>query len=307
MPEFLINIANEVTQITLELDGFDPNDTRCKTPKVLAFCVEDSTQMLIGLDGLSEGIQVTLNTGEAGIIVGGLALIELNDPLVYGDEVWVEIDTEDCKTKSCSYFAGRISANCVSSIGDRPSGELTGRLGCVEKDLFREVYNGDGGVTVQGVLVQENCIYCNGQLPNCIEVPDEVSEYYNVVSCTDNKVYQVICDDIIAIPNQRLNHPIHGFHYWNGTKQSSSPNYRGSVTIVLGQTLCPALIKTYYRIVACYNQPNAGTIYETDGPLLNDQLVYNPVFGYLRHNGTTTTSNGSYIVTSVIAGQFSCP
>ncbi len=298
------DILNTTPYLTFDVEYFDPLDTKCKTPKVLAFCVEDSTQILVGLDGLSEGIQVILNTGETGTIAGGVALIELNDPLVYGDEVSVEIDTEECKATSCSCFAGRISANCVSSIGDRPSGELTGRLGCVEKDLYREVYDGDGGVNIQGVLVQENCIYCNGQLPNCIEPPVEVTTFYNIVRCSNGQIYQT--DTVFSVSNQRVNHDIHGLHYWNGTTQVSAPNYVGEVTISVGLTLCPEVpVITYYDIVSCAD----GLIYQTQTVItVSNQRVSHGTFGEHYWNGNTRTSgsiNDRGAVT-IMTGIFGC-
>lgn len=292
---------NTVYSISLDIPVYNPDtDSKCRTPQVLAWYVEGSEQVLVGADLLLEGIEVSLNTGETGIINDGVAIINLESPLIYGDEIWAEINTESCKAKSCSVYVSRVASLCIQDPENMPSGELTGRLVCVEKNMYREVYDGDGGFTAEGVLAQEDCIYCGGNLPNCEEPPTEPTTFYNIVSCQDGSVYQTTT--VLTVSNQRVSHPIHGLHRWNGTTQTTAPNFRGEVSILVGETGCPA-VTTYYNIVKCAD----GSIKQTPTVItINNQLVSHGT-GEHRWNGTTTTTPTDNIGTVVImVGQFAC-
>ena len=282
---------------------------KCKTPKILEFCIEGSTEVLVGADLLLDGVEVTLHdsTGQIGdgIINGGLALILLGDPLVYATEIWCEINTASCVSKSCSAFVGRISTDCVIDASDNPSGELTGRLICSEKDFYREVYDGDGGVIAKGVLAQEDCIYCGGNLPNCEEPPIEPTTFYNIVSCVDGNVYQTTT--VLTVANQRVSHPIHGLHRWNGTTQTTAPNFRGEVSILVGETGCPATT-LYYNIVRCSD----GTVKQTTTVrnIVNQSLAKAgdsyPAGGYVWNGTTTTTPTENIGTVTILTGEFGC-
>ena len=281
---------------------------KCKTPKILEFCIEGSTEVLVGADLLLDGVEVTLHdsTGQIGdgIINGGLALVLLGDPLVYATEIWCEINTASCVSKSCSAFVGRISTDCVIDAADKPSGELTGRLICSEKDFYREVYDGDGGVIAKGVLAQEDCIYCGGNLPNCEEPPVESTTYYNVVSCQDGNVYQTTT--VLTVANQRVSHPIHGLHRWNGTTvvTTNPPAFRGEMSILSGETGCPAPATLYYIIKSCAN----GQLYKTTTVLtVANQRVSNDPYGeHVWMNATTTDGSGEIRTVVIMPGIFGC-
>lgn len=283
---------------------------KCKTPKILEFYIEGSTEVLVGADLLLEGVIVTLHDASGqigdGIISGGVSLILLANPLVYAQEIWCEINTSTCVSKSCSAYVGRISTDCVIDATDKPSGELTGRLICVEKDFYREVYDGDGGVIAKGVLAQEDCIYCGGKLPNCETPPVEVTTYYNVVSCQDGNVYQTTT--VLTVANQRVSHPVHGLHRWNGTTvvTSNPPSFRGEMSILSGETGCPTSGSTlYYILTKCDDL----TYYKTPTPLYNlDQRVKHPYYGFFRWQGGTTYDSTNNIGTvEVWDGYYGCP
>lgn len=211
---------------------------KCKTPEILAFCTEGSEVLLVGKEGIADGTEITLNTGESGITLDGIVVIGLNEPLKYGDAVWCEIDNEDCKARSCTVYVNKISTYCIPDATNKPAGELTGRFLCVESDLYREVYDGDGGV-YPGIKVQEDCIFCGGNLPNCLEPPSEVTTFYNITSCLDGLTYQT--NTVIAVSNQRVTDSNGKTYNWNGTTQSSATSYVGAVTLVTGQTGCPTV------------------------------------------------------------------
>ena len=295
---------NTVYSISLDIPIYNPDtDSKCRTPQVLAWYVEGSPQILVGADLLLEGVEVVLNTGETGIINNGLAIINLEAPLVYADEIWVEINTESCKARSCSVYVARVATNCVLDPENKPSGELTGRLVCVEKDMYREVYDGDGGYTQEGVLAQEDCIYCGGNFPNCEEPPIEPTTFYNIISCQDGKIYQTTT--VLSVSNQRVTHPIHGVHRWNGTTQTTAPSFRGEVVINVGDTGCPTDGTRYYNIMKCGD----GTTKQTTTVLtISGQRVKKGV-DYFFWLGSTTFSPTDNIgsVDEVVTGAFNCP
>lgn len=295
---------NTVYSISLDIPIYNPDtDSKCRTPQVLAWYVEGSEQILVGADLLLEGVEVVLNTGEVGTINNGLAIIPLLAPLVYGDEVWAEINTESCKTKSCSVFVSRVATSCVLDPENKPSGELTGRLVCREKDMYREVYDGDGGYSAEGVLTQEDCIYCGGNLPNCEEPPIEPTTFYNIVSCQDGKIYQTTT--ILSVSNQRVTHPIHGVHRWNGTTQTTAPSFRGEVLINVGDINCPSDGTLYYNIAKCAD----ATIHKTTTALtISGQRVRKGVDYYFWLGSTTYDSSNSIgSVDEIVTGAFMCP
>jgi len=303
---YLEEPENTVQILTLDIPIYNPDtDSKCKTPAIIGFAVEDSEFLLAGGQLLLEGVQLVLSTGETANVNNGIALFELNEPLQFGQEIWVEVNTDECKTRSCSVFVSRISSFCIESAIDKPAGELTGKYRCIESDLYQEVYDGDGGVEL-GPIVMENCIYCpGGTLPNCLEPPEgETVTYYNIVRCSDNKVFQTTT--VITVANQRVNSDVHGIHYWNGTTQTSAPAFIGEVTEISGQTLCPSVpVRTYYNLVNCAT----GLINQTDTPLsFPNQRVWNASFGTHYWNGTTQTSSSAYIgAVSIFGGQFGCP
>ena len=168
--------------------------------------------------------------------------------------------------------------------------------------MYRSVYDGDGGIDAIGVLAQEDCIYCGGNLPNCEEPPVEPTTFYNIVSCADNKVYQTITP--LTVANQRVSHPIHGEHKWNGTTQTTAPAYRGEVTVLTGLTNCSTPTPIYYNIINCSDYQ----VYQTNTPIqYNNQRVRDDTYGAYRWNGTTTTvlSNARFNVI-IMDGEFGC-
>lgn len=302
---YLEEPENEVEVVSFDMPIYNPDtDSLCKTPKILGFCVEDSEVLLVGNEFLSDGVQVVLNTGEVGIISEGLAVIDLNLPLVFGAEVWVEIDNETCKARSCSVYVSRIASVCLVDSSEQEAGSLTGRFRANGKDMYAEVYDGDGGVDL-GPIIQPDCIYFGGNLPNCIEPPIETTTYYNIVSCANGQVYQT--DTVLAVASQRVNHPIHGLHYWNNTTvETNSPSaYRGEVTILAGLTLCPSEpVITYYDIVSCADSQ----VYQTQTILtINNERVSHGTFGehYWNGNTRTTTLNDRGFVNR-LSGLFGC-
>lgn len=292
---------NIVQSISLDVPIYNPDtDSKCKTPNILAWYVEGSEQILVGADLLLEGVEVILNTGETGIINNGLAIINLESPLVYADEIWVEINTESCKAKSCSVFVSRVATNCIQDPENKPSGELTGRLVCSEKNMYREVYDGDGGYTQEGVLAQEDCIYCGGNLPNCEEPPTEPTTFYNIVSCVDGNVYQTTT--VLTVSNQRVSHPIHGLHRWNGTTQTTVSNFRGEVSILVGETGCPSTI-LYYNLVRCFD----GHIAQTTTVITRMNQRVAGIGGAYIWSGTTTSTPTNMIgAVTLYPGAFGC-
>jgi len=236
---------SEIHTLTLDLEVYSIELAKCVTPKIIGFATEGSNFILVGASG-ADGIEVRLNTGEVGTIENGVCYIELIEPLAFGDEVWAEIVTDNCNTRSCSVYASRIANYCIESAYNRPAGQLNGRLVCVESDFYRQVYDGDGGVYA-GVLAQEDCIYCGGVLPNCIEEPpSEITTFYNIVSCSNGLTYQT--ETVLSTLNQRVSDSSGNNYYYNGTTQTSAVAYVGAVSLVGSETGCPTIdrsCKTY--------------------------------------------------------------
>lgn len=300
---YLEEPENTVQILTLDMPIYNPDtDSKCKTPSILGFAVEDSEFVLAGGQELLEGVQLVLSTGETANVINGLAFFELNEPLTFGQELWVEVNTDDCKTRSCSIYVPRIASFCIESASDKPAGELTGKYRCIESDLYAEVYDGDGGVEA-GSLVQENCRYCpGGTLPNCLEPPTTPTTFYDVVRCSDLKVYQT--DTVLTVANQRVNSVVFGTHYWNGNTRTSAPAYIGDVSILSGETLCPSVPSvTYYNIKRCSDNK----LLQTTTPLsATDQRVSHATGEHVYLNTYTTVVTENIGPVVIMPGVTGC-
>lgn len=273
---------NQVDIISFDIPIYNPDtDSKCKTPQILGWAVEDSTELLVGADFLLEGVELILNTegAETAIVRNGFAIFNLENPLYFGQEIWAEVNTEDCQARSCSVFVSRIANICLTDSTEQVSGSLTGRLICVEKDLFAQVYDGDGGVYA-GIKKQEDCIICGGSLPNCIDPPSETTTLYNIVGCQDGLTYQTITE--ITVSNQRVADNFGKTYRWAGTTTTTATNYIGTVITISGQTNCPTTETTCnnYEIIG---GSGGGSYYyidcldgQTYGPYsLPDSLISN--------------------------------
>jgi len=271
---------NQVDIITFDIPIYNPDtDSKCKTPQILGWAVEDSTELLVGADFLLEGVELVLNTesAETAIVRNGFAIFNLENPLYFGQEIWAEVNTEDCQARSCSVFVSRIANVCLSDSTEQVSGSLTGRLICVEKDFFAQVYDGEGGVYA-GIKKQEDCIICGGALPNCIDPPSETTTLYNIVGCQDGLTYQTITE--ITVSNQRVRDTLGKLYRWNGTTTTTSTNYIGVVEILTGETNCPTVESPcvdYYVAGADFGPGTYHFIFYTDCTGANREArIYSP-------------------------------
>lgn len=265
--------------------------SECATPEITSVLYEGAWHVNLLATGISDGIYVSLSTGDTGAFFANNAHIVLSSPLVAGDVIYAEIDTENCKTRSCNYTVLRIKqrlAFCDIEPFTQAAGLVTGGFLCVEKDLYAEVHDGEGGV-YPGILIQESCVVCGGINPNCDE-EEGVPRYWNLVKCANGTTYQT--DTPILIAGQRVTSLVHGNMRWDGTyiDTLTPSNYIGSVSIVSGQTGCPSGGgggggTTYWNIVSCAD----GLIYQTTTPLtFPNQRVSHETFGEHYWNGTTT-------------------
>jgi hypothetical protein len=252
---------SQVDVITLDIPIYNPDtDSICKTPKILGWAIEDSVNLLVGADLLLEGVELVLNTGETAIVRDGLAIFDLENPLYFGQEIWAEVNTEECQARSCSVYASRIANVCLTDSTQQIAGTLTGRLICVEKDLFAQVYDGDGGV-YPGIKKQEDCIICGGSLPNCLEPPIEETTFYNIIGCNDGLTYQTITE--LTTPNQRVVHANGRTYKYANTTTTTATAYIGTVNIATGQTNCPT-VETACNNYEIIGGVGGGTYYYID-------------------------------------------
>jgi len=241
MPEniYIEEPENQVDIITLDIPIYNPDtDSICKTPQILAWAIEDSVNLLVGTDLLLEGVELVLNTGETAIVRNGVAIFDLENPLYFGQEIWAEVNTLECQARSCSVYAARIANICLADSSQQISGSLTGRLICVEKDFYAQVYDGDGGVYA-GIKKQEDCIICGGTLPNCLEPPTEETTFYNIVGCNDGLTYQTTT--VLTVANQRVRDSLGVLYKWANTTTTTATAFKGVVTILDGEINCPSV------------------------------------------------------------------
>lgn len=284
----------------------------CSTPIIKAFAHEGSWWVLVGAEGIDDGTEVELNTGDGGVFSSGLALIQLITPLIASQKIIASIDTEDCQVSSCEVTVAATEgsqAACDFGVYDQPAGFLTGRMICVGKDLYHQVWDGEGGVINEGVLIQESCVECGGINPRCEEDP-VFPRFYNVVRCSNGLTYQTSTE--LTVSGQRVTHPTFGLMRWDNTyiDTLTPANAIGSVTPVSGQTGCPAAGSgnggggpvTYYNLVSCLNEQ----VYQTTTVLsFPNQRVSTPT-GELYWNGTTTSVASSPIGPVTPLGSTGC-
>lgn len=141
----------------------------CNQPEIINGAYDSSNYILVQCIDLPDWTRIYVNSGEFGFVKNSIALIKLNEPLKTGNDIWVYVATDNCNVESCRFtIGGYISSDeSCTYISDNPiSGTLTGMMICLGQDLHREVYDQYGNKTV-GVIVQEDCIYCGGNQPNC--------------------------------------------------------------------------------------------------------------------------------------------
>lgn len=265
----------------------------CSTPIIKAFAHEGSWWVLVEATGIDNGVAVELSTGDTGEFLGGLALVELSEPLTAGRKLTASIDAVGCQVTSCEVFVSSIEGSdysCDFGVYDQPAGFLTGRMICVGKDLYHQVWDGEGGVINDGILIQESCVECGGINPRCDNDP-VLPRYWNVVRCSNGMTYQTSTE--LLIPGQRVSHPTFGDLRWDNTYTDTltPANNIGTVTIVSGQTGCPAGSgggsgSLYFNLVSCAN----GQIYQTPTTIsFPNQRVSHELHGELYWNGETTS------------------
>lgn len=139
-------------------------DAVCNTPVLIGSYAGGDRHLFVELD-MPNGTKVVALTGEEGFVHGKKATIELLKPLRTGQRIGVMVDTPTCKTKSCEVVVSEMTEmGCEIKNETQTAGTLTGELVCMAKDLYRMVFDGNGG-KYAGILVQEDCIYCGGSLP----------------------------------------------------------------------------------------------------------------------------------------------
>jgi len=151
----------------------EDSEFRCIQPDFIGGVEEGSTYVLISAPEIPNGVRIYLNSGEFGYVKGEKCLIKLDAPLIAESEIWCYISTDSCNVESCKYVVGSVisgNAGCLSEDVNLPQGTLVGTFICLGVDYYAEEWDGYGN-KVLGTLIQEDCIYCGGELPNCEEVP----------------------------------------------------------------------------------------------------------------------------------------
>lgn len=142
----------------------------CKEPFIVAGAVEGSRHILVNAAGVEDGVEIHFSDTESGLVADEMALIALSEPLQAGQKVTVRISDPNCQVESCAVIVDAIAKggeSCEPEIFPLED-SLTGELICVGIDLYREAHDGQGAYKA-GPLVLANCIYCDGDYPNCEE------------------------------------------------------------------------------------------------------------------------------------------
>lgn len=151
----------------------EESEFKCVQPDFIGGVEEGSSYVLISAPEIPNGVRIYLNSGEFGYVKGEKCLIKLDTPLIAESEIWCYISTDSCNVESCKYVVGSVisgNAGCLSEDVNLPQGTLVGTFICLGVDYYAEEWDGFGN-KVLGTLIQEDCIYCGGELPNCEEVP----------------------------------------------------------------------------------------------------------------------------------------
>lgn len=314
--EYILEPGPYPTAIVLDIEVGDPG-AECATPEIATVLYEGVWHVILKALMITDGTDVSLSVNRDGAVtiyegtfLYKKARITLDDPLRAGDIVHAFIDTENCKSQSCTVRVSQLEdtqALCDLDPYTQASGMPTGDMVCVGKDLVMLVHDGEGGV-YPGYVIQESCKVCGGINPNCNEDP-EIPRYWNVVKCANGNSYQTTTE--ITIPGQRVTHPTHGNMRWDGTSIDTlnPPNNIGEVTPVSGKTGCPSSggggggSTTYYNIVSCAN----GNVYQTPTVLsFPNQRVSHGSMGEFYWNGTTTTVESNNVGTVTPLGSTMC-
>lgn len=153
----------------------EESDFVCNQPDIIAGAYQGSKYLLAECTDLPDGLRIYLNSGEYGVVKDERALIILNKPLDYNQEIWIYINTNKCNVESCKYVVGSIiSGNfgCQTPNEQPIAGTLTGEMVCLagSNDFHYVEYDIYGG-KVLGDRIQANCFVCGGTEPDCIDEP----------------------------------------------------------------------------------------------------------------------------------------
>lgn len=166
--------TNIIFQESAELNFvnlFDEIEFVCNQPSFIAGLSEGERYVLIDATDLPDGLPIYMNTGEFGFVKSERCLIKLDVPLKAGSDVFCYVSTSTCNVESCTYSVGSVlSGNFIcADISDTGIADtFTGALVCgVDSNLYREKWDNYGN-KVLGTLVQSDCIFCGGTLPNCL-------------------------------------------------------------------------------------------------------------------------------------------
>jgi hypothetical protein len=166
---FLVGGSN--VEVTAQCSGlseavyFAKCDAVCVQPKLLGSYVAGDKHLFVEAE-MPNGTKVVASTGEEAFLLGGKAMIELVKAMEVGQRIFARVDTPLCQSASCKVIVSeKVESGCDVSSVFQSAGVLTGEMVCVGKDLYRMGWDGNGGKR-PSVLVQEDCIYCGGTLPN---------------------------------------------------------------------------------------------------------------------------------------------
>lgn len=169
----ILGEPNDLMKFNYTEINVEESEFKCVQPDFIGGVEEGSTYVLISAPEIPNGVRIYLNSGEFGYVKSEQCLIKLDTPLIAESEIWCFINTEFCNVESCKYVVGSVisgNAGCLSEDVNLPQGTLVGTFICLGKDYYAEEWDGYGN-KVLGTLIQEDCIYCGGELPNCEEVP----------------------------------------------------------------------------------------------------------------------------------------
>lgn len=130
--------------------------------------------------------------------------------------------------------------------------------------------------------------------------------YYKLDPCTGGGA-SLYVTTAPPVASQRYLDSVTGINYsWDNTQTTTPQTIGTNLTIVTGQTGCPQVIITYYRLEPC---TSGTTIYTTIAPTLASQRFVDSVTSltYYWNNTSTTTTQTVNSNVQMVSGQAGCP
>lgn len=162
-------------------------------------------------------------------------------------------------------------------------------------------YSWDNTSTTTTQTVGANLTIVTGQT-GC----PQIITYYKLDPCTGGGA-SLYVTTAPALASQRYLDSVTGIYYtWDNTSTTTTQTVGANLSAVSGQTGCPPVVVTYYRLEPC---ASGTTIYTTIAPTLASQRFVDSVTSltYYWNNTSTTTTQTVNSNVQMVSGQAGCP